>query len=67
MAGKKIKGRKRHIAVDVLGFLICVIVHSAGQSDRAGAKPLIEKALSICSTIKIFWADKHTHLSVGGT
>ena len=45
MVGKKIKGRKRHIAVDVLGFLICVIVHSAGQSDRAGAKALIEKAL----------------------
>ena len=57
MVGKKIKGRKRHIAVDVLGFLICVIVHSAGQSGRAGAKALIEKALSICSTIKIFWAD----------
>jgi len=57
MAEKKIKGRKRHIAVDVLGFLICVIVHSAGQSDRSGAKSLIEKALSICSTIKIFWAD----------
>ena len=57
MVGKKIKGRKRHIAVDVLGLLICVIVHSAGISDRAGAKLLIPKALSICSTIKLFWAD----------
>lgn len=26
---KKIKGRKRHIAVDVLGFLIAVVVHSS--------------------------------------
>lgn len=56
-AGKKIKGRKRHIAVDVLGLLICVIVHSAGISDRAGARLLIPKALDICPTIKLFWAD----------
>jgi len=55
--GKKIKGRKRHIAVDVLGLLLYVVVHSAGTSDRAGAKILIEKALSIFPTIKLFWAD----------
>ena len=57
MVEKKTKGRKRHIAVDVLGLLIAVVVHSAGISDRAGAKSLIEKALSICSTIQHFWAD----------
>jgi putative transposase len=27
--GKKVKGRKRHICVDVMGLLLCVIVHSA--------------------------------------
>ncbi|NDH68508.1 MAG: hypothetical protein EBY22_11530 [Gammaproteobacteria bacterium] len=27
--GKKIKGRKRHIVVDVLGLLLTVVVHSA--------------------------------------
>ncbi|MCP3679184.1 MAG: transposase [Gammaproteobacteria bacterium] len=31
--GKKIKGRKRHIAVDVLGLLLVVVVHSASVSD----------------------------------
>lgn len=55
--GKKTKGRKRHIAVDVLGLLICVIVHSAGTSDRAGARLLITQALAICPTIELFWAD----------
>ena len=38
-AGKKIKGRKRHIAVDTQGNLLAVVVHSAGIQDRAGAKP----------------------------
>ena len=37
---KKIKGVKRHISVDVLGLLICVIVHSTGISDRKGAQLL---------------------------
>lgn len=36
-AGKKTKGRKRHIAVDVLGLVLCVIVHSAGIQDPDGA------------------------------
>lgn len=55
--GKKIKGRKRHISVDVLGVLICVFVHSAAISDRAGAKLLIARTLAICPTIQLFWAD----------
>ena len=41
MEEKKIKGRKRHISVDVLGLLICVSVHSAAISDREGAKLVI--------------------------
>lgn len=31
--GKKIKGRKRHIVVDVFGLLLTVMVHSAGIQD----------------------------------
>lgn len=54
---KKIKGRKRHIAVDVLGLLICVIVQSANLSDRKAAQGLITKALAICNSIQLFWAD----------
>ena len=36
-AGKKIKGRKRHIVVDTLGHLIGLIVHPADIQDRDGA------------------------------
>ena len=41
--GKKVKGRKRHIAVDVLGLILVVIVHSAGIQDREGAKLVCQK------------------------
>jgi len=37
-AGKKVKGRKRHILVDTLGLLLIVIVHAANIQDRDGAK-----------------------------
>lgn len=35
--GKKTKGRKRHIAVDAMGNLLAVAVHSAGISESRGA------------------------------
>ena len=43
-AGKKIKGRKRHILTDTLGLLVAVIVHTADIQDRDGA-PLVLAAL----------------------
>ncbi|PIX73822.1 hypothetical protein COZ39_01690, partial [Candidatus Roizmanbacteria bacterium CG_4_10_14_3_um_filter_33_21] len=43
-AGKKIKGRKRHILVDTLGLIISVIVHSAGIQDRDGGRYVLAKA-----------------------
>src|SRR5579864_2596927 len=39
-AGKKIKGRKRHIVTDTLGLLVGAIVHAASIQDRDGA-PLL--------------------------
>ena len=35
-AGKKVKGRKRHLVVDVLGLLVAVPVHPANVQDRDG-------------------------------
>ena len=32
-AGKKVKGRKRHIVTDTQGFLLCVLVHAADIQD----------------------------------
>jgi putative transposase len=41
-AGKKIKGRKRHIITDTLGFLIFVLVHGADVQDRDAAPDLLK-------------------------
>ena len=35
--GKKVKGRKRHIAVDTMGLLVAVVVTAANVSDGRGA------------------------------
>jgi transposase len=40
-AGKKIKGRKRHILTDTCGFMIGILVHTADIQDRDGAVPLL--------------------------
>jgi transposase len=55
--GKKIKGQKRHIAVDTLGLLICVIVTAASVQDRDGAAPLLARLSEKFSTITLVWAD----------
>ena len=43
-AGKKVKGRKRHIVTDTLGFLLFALIHAADIQDRDGA-PEVIKAL----------------------
>lgn len=40
-AGKKIKGRKRHLLVDTMGLLIAAVVHRADIQDRDGAPLLL--------------------------
>jgi len=40
-AGKRIKGRKRHIVTDTQGFLLAVRVHEANIQDPHGAVPLL--------------------------
>jgi putative transposase len=56
-AGKKIKGIKRHVVVDVLGLLIGVVVHSAAIQDRDGAKILLKRIAEFLPQVKIVWAD----------
>src|SRR3712207_9082295 len=41
--GKKVKGRKRHLAVDTLGLLVAVVVTAANVSDGRGACKLLEQ------------------------
>jgi transposase len=56
-AGKKIKGRKRHILVDTLGLLLNVVVHCAGVQDRDGAFHLLRRARRLFPFIKCIFAD----------
>ena len=56
-SGKKINGRKRHIAVDVEGFLLAVVVTTANIGDRMGAKFLVISLLDTFTRLKLVWAD----------
>jgi transposase len=56
-AGKKINGTKRHIAVDTLGQLLCVLVTAAGVQDRDGARPLLSLLANSCYRVRMIWAD----------
>jgi len=56
-AGKKTKGRKRHIAVDTLGLLLAVVVTAASIQDRDGAHRLLARLHARFSTICHVWAD----------
>jgi len=55
--GKKVTGRKRHIVVDTLGLLLCVIVHIASLQDRDGARLVLEKLKSLFPALKVVFAD----------
>ena len=56
-AGKKVKGIKRHLWVDVLGFPLHLVVHDAGIQDRDGARILLNDIKKKHRRLKLFWAD----------
>ncbi len=56
-AGKKTKGRKRHLLTDTQGLLLEVVVHSAGIQDRDGAKLVFKRAQTKFKTITKVFAD----------
>jgi len=56
-AGKKLKGVKRHVVVDVLGLLIGIVVHAANIQDRDGAKVLVLRVKDRLPRVKLVWAD----------
>jgi transposase len=55
--GKKINGRGRHVAVDVEGWLLGIVVTGAQVSDRAGAKVLVMRLLGDFATLQVMQAD----------
>src|SRR6266478_1190635 len=56
-AGKKIVGRKRHIAVDTDGWLLMVNPTTADISDSAGAQPILDAIRKRWPWMKHFFAD----------
>lgn len=56
-AGKKIKGRKRHIATDTNGLLLAVVVTAASIQDRDAAHRLLTALRARFATVKLVFAD----------
>ncbi len=56
-AGKKVKGRKRRLTVDVEGFPIALRVHEADVQDRDGAPAVILAMLEKAPQVTKLWAD----------
>jgi transposase len=54
---KKIKGRKRHIAVDTLGLLLVVLITAASIQDSAGGKRVIDGLASAHPCVVKSWVD----------
>lgn len=56
-AGKKVKGRKRHILVDVLGLVLVVLVLAANIQDRDSGRLALSAMHSTYPTVTKVWAD----------
>ena len=60
--GKKITGRKRHIAVDTLGLLLAVVVTAASVDDAVGAKEVFEQLKPKQQPrLEVIWGDNKYH------
>jgi len=56
-AGKKVKGRKRHIITDTNGFMVGLLVHSAAIQDRDGAVPTLQSIRRFYPFLRHVFAD----------
>lgn len=56
-AGKKVKGRKRHILTDTEGNLVHALIHTADIQDRDGAPLLLEEMTNRFPWLRYLFAD----------
>ncbi len=56
-AGKKVKGRKRHIVTDTLGLMVGSVVHAADIQDRDGAPAVLKTILKRWPWLRHIFAD----------
>ncbi len=56
-AGKKIKGRKRHLITDALGLVLAVLVTATNVHDTSGGKLLLDQLAAAHPSVTKVWAD----------
>ena len=56
------KGRKRHLLVDVLGMVLMVVVHAASVQEQDGAKLVLERVQGRLPRLHLIWADAGYHV-----
>jgi len=56
-AAKKVMGRKRHMLVDTMGLLLCVVVTTACVSESAGARLVLRRMPGGCKKLRKVWVD----------
>jgi putative transposase len=55
--GKKITGRKRHVATDTLGLIWALVITPADVQDRDGGRLVLEQLRRHVRFPKVIWAD----------
>lgn len=56
-AGKKITGRKRHLAVDTLGLVLMAVVHGAEWQDHNGGAMVLARLSLAFHRLKVIFSD----------
>ena len=54
---KKVKGRKRHIVTDVMGYVLGATVHAADEADTTTAPEVVTQVMVLYATIAMMFAD----------
>jgi transposase len=56
-AGKRVKGRKQHIATDTLGLLLALVITAASVQDTNGGKHVADQLAAAHPAVTAGWVD----------
>jgi transposase len=56
-AGKRVKGRKQHIATDTLGLLLALVITAASVQDTNGGKDVADRLAAAHPAVTAGWVD----------
>ncbi|MBM4146912.1 MAG: IS5 family transposase [Nitrospira sp.] len=54
---KKVKGRRRHIVVDVMGYVLGATVHAADEAETTTAPAVVTQVMALYATVAMMFAD----------